>query len=152
MLWLRQQDVGFQALLERQQPSTTATLHRADTEVRIPQISVSAFTGEPMDTARCRPVSRLNTLFLFISPISMSWDSFAAQRKRLGRDRELAKFNGKWLVGLEILLSCMWSPLQTGEQKGRKAGLFLNLLLDFCFCLKLLCVVRKKKKKRSEAI
>lgn len=37
--------------------------------------------------------------------------------------------------------------LWTIEQKVRKAALF-HSLLDFCFCLKLLCVVGKKKKKK----
>jgi len=54
--------VVFQALLERQMPGTTAILHRADTEVRVSLTSVPAFTDQPTDTARRRPVSRLSGL------------------------------------------------------------------------------------------
>lgn len=70
MQWLRQWDMGFQALLQSQEPSTTRILHRADTEGRISRIFVSTFADQPTDPVRWRLVSGLKTLFFLISPIS----------------------------------------------------------------------------------
>lgn len=77
----------------------------------------------------------------------MNLDNFAWSEEEARQRQELAKLDGKQLMGLEVVLSCMLWPLQTKEQKGRKAGLFLNRFLDFCYCLKLFCAVVKKKKK-----
>lgn len=83
-----------------------------------------------------------------ISPIPMVWNSVAVQTKRLDRlgiskiEQQMTCWAGA-AVTLHVIPSL---GLWTIEQKVRKAALF-HSLLDFCFCLKLLCVVGKKKKK-----
>lgn len=146
MLWLWQWDVGFQALLARQEPSTAAILHRPDRVMRIAQTSVSAFTYEPTDTARCRPIFRFSSFFFFIPPTLMNLDNFAWSEEEARQRHGISKIGWQTTHGARggVILHVVTSPDQRAERK--KGWTVPQSLSWFLLLFKIVLCGGKKKK------